>query len=125
MLNKWNDQDLQATPMEKIILENWKISPLLASTSSPTQDHQFTIPNHWTSLPSGFFKLNFNGASKGNPRKAGYGGVFRSSTSYILIIFYSTLGIESNNAAKLIGLLQGIHIAFNHDLFPLIVEGDS
>ena len=73
----------------------------------------------------GFFKLNFDGASKGNPGKVGYAGVFRYTTGQILQFFYGRLGTESNNAAELTGLLQGIRIAFNQVHFPLIVEEDS
>ena len=35
------------------------------------------------------------------------------------------LGIESNNAHKLMCLLHGICITFNEDFLPLIMEGDS
>jgi hypothetical protein len=53
-------------------------------------DQSFNIPAHrdpqvhseakaWTLPQAGFLKLNFDGASKGNPRKAGAGGAIETT----------------------------------------------
>ena len=87
--------------------------------------HLTSSLNSWSEPPLGFYKMNFDGDYKGNLKKVGYGGFFRSPINVILRLFYGSLAIESNNSAELTGLLQGIRLTFNHDLFPLIVEGDS
>ena len=79
----------------------------------------------WSPLPQGSFKLNFDGPSKGNLGQAGFGGAFRNDRGQICNIYYTKLGLESNNAAELMGLLQGIISARNQGLLPLIMEGNS
>ena len=74
---------------------------------------------------SGFIKLNFDGASKGNPRKIGYGGVFRTCEGKILGTYMGVLGIDCNNAAKLWALYTSLNIVKQQCFSRLIIEGDS
>jgi hypothetical protein len=37
---------------------------------------EHTIEEHWSPPQPGFIKLNYDGASKGNPGQAGAGGIF-------------------------------------------------
>ena len=64
MLNDWKEKDLQANPLEKAILDNWFFHspPTLTIPKSPSLHP--SIPALWTTPPRGFFKLNFDGASK-------------------------------------------------------------
>jgi ribonuclease HI len=62
-------------------------------------------------LPQGFIKLNFDGASKGNPGLVGLGGVFRNEEGKILKAYARKLGFNNNNAAKLLALEEGLGIA--------------
>lgn len=89
-------------------------------TISPNQESKAWIPP-----PSGMVKLNFDGASKGNPGLAGYGGVFRNHTGIPILIFMGSIGWDTNNSAELEGLWRGIILAHRQKLFPLIIEGDS
>lgn len=41
------------------------------------------------------------------------------------MIFYGSIGWDTNNSAKLDGLWQGLCLAQKHGLFPIIIEGDS
>ena len=70
-------------------------------------------------------QLNFDGASKGNPRKAGFGGVFRDHKGAPLLTFIGSNEWDTNNSDELEGLWQGLLLAQSHGLFPLIIEGDS
>lgn len=70
-------------------------------------------------------QLNFDGASKGNPGQAGYGGVFRDHKGHSLGIFLGSIGWDTNNSAELEGLWRGLKMAHSKNLFPLIIEGDS
>ena len=69
------------------------------------------IPYHWFPPPIGFLKLNFDGASKGNPGPAGFGGVLKNNTVEIIHLYYGTIGHDSNNATELSGLLHGLRIS--------------
>jgi len=67
----------------------------------------------------------FDGASKGNPGKAGSGGVLMSVNGTIVSSYHWGLGIESNNIAECYGLLQGLRIANTKGINALSVFGDS
>ena len=54
------------------------------------------------------FKLVFDGASKGNPRRAGGGGVVIGPDEKIDIEYYWNIGQDSNNMAEVYGLWQGL-----------------
>ena len=69
--------------------------------------------------------LNFDGAAKGNPGPAGFGGAVRNHEGQMLGIFWGDLGYSSNNLAELEGLVQGLKWATVIGWSPLIVEGDS
>lgn len=46
----------------------------------------------WTPPPLGVLKLNFDGASKGNPRQAGYGSVIRGHNQNAVRVICGPLG---------------------------------
>ena len=62
-------------------------------------------PNWYYVPPEGFIKLNFDGASKGNPGEVGFGGLFRDSQHRIKIIYETDCGYASNNEAEFTTLL--------------------
>jgi ribonuclease HI len=76
-----------------------------------------TSPTHWEAPPTKFFKLNFDGASKGNPGPAGYGAVIQNSDGEILHILVGSMGHNTNNAAEIWSLLCGLQAASEQDLF--------
>ena len=82
-------------------------------------------PDCWNPPPNGFLKLNFDEASKGNPGKAGYDFILRNNEGKMLGYGYGFLGIESNNAAEIEGLIQGLEWVLENFHEPIIVEGDS
>ena len=82
-------------------------------------------PERWSLPPSSFIKLNFNGASKGNPRPQCKGGVFKNSKGEILHIYTINLGHSTNNAAELNAMVNGLNISLHKGFHKLILEGDS
>jgi hypothetical protein len=54
----------------------------------------------WSPPQISFLKLNFDGASKGNPRKAGVGGVLRDSGGNIIRLYATSIGSTTNNATE-------------------------
>jgi len=70
-------------------------------------------------------KFNIDGASKGNPRVVGYGGVIRDLQGYIKIIFHNHLGKATNNMAELMTLKQCLEILIESNLHNAIIEANS
>jgi probable phosphoglycerate mutase len=93
-------------------------------TTKPPKN-RFPSPVTWLPPPNGFIKINFDGASKGNPGPAGYGAVIRNSEGEILILTAGYLGETTNNVAELTGLLQGLRQAVTLASHTIILEGDS
>jgi ribonuclease HI len=63
------------------------------------------IRDQWIPPPKGFIKLNFDNASKGNPRPAGAEGIFQDHNGVMLMAYASNLGLTMNNSMKLVSLL--------------------
>jgi len=82
-------------------------------------------PSFWSPPPQDFVKINFDGASKGNPGAAGYAVVFRNHHGHILDLMAGSLGHSTNNVAELWGLIKGLQQAIKSNYTKVIVEGDS
>ncbi|GLJ42430.1 hypothetical protein SUGI_0879190 [Cryptomeria japonica] len=79
----------------------------------------------WFPPKIGNFKMNFDGASRGNPRKSGYGVIIRNELGNFVGAKYGSLGINTNNMAELAGLLAGMEWCVAHGIQDVEVEGDS
>ncbi|GLJ30085.1 hypothetical protein SUGI_0594940 [Cryptomeria japonica] len=79
----------------------------------------------WTPLTSGNFKINFDGASQGNPGKSRYGAIIRNEFGNFVGANYGPLGINTNNMAKMTGLLARLEWCVDHGIQDVEVEGDS
>ena len=79
----------------------------------------------WDPPPEGVFKLNFDGASTGNPDNARFGAGIKKHVGDIIWIFFGNISYERNNTTKLEGLVEWVSIYKRKNLLPLIAEGDS
>jgi hypothetical protein len=120
----WQPRDTDCNREEAHIFQSWTLRLKDSGTSRPPKSH-FSSPSLWTPPPPGFIKINFDGASKGNPGPAGYGAVIRNSTGEILTLTAGYLGETTNNVAELTGLLQGLQQALALGNHNIILEGDS
>ena len=75
--------------------------------------------------PPRVFKLNFDGASRGNPGPAGFGGLCRDHEGKIRMVFMGAIGQDTNNSAKLEGLIRGSEVLISGGFLSTIIEGDS
>jgi len=124
LLQTWTKEDLPTLDNEKAIWENWNIQlPSVALINAPRNFQSNKVS--WIAPPEHTFKLNFDGASKGNPGKAGYGGIFRDHAGKHKLIYFGNIGWDTNNSAEMEGLWQGLLLARAHNYLPLEVEGDS
>ena len=101
----------------------------LEGTSNITVPRHKTQPSSqndkWQHPPEGGLKLNFDGASRGNPGMAGIGGVLRNQHGEILHIYFKALGESTNNEMEFAALEHGLRIAKTRRLCNIILEGDS
>lgn len=119
------DSDLPTSTVEKHIWNNWDLSIKKPNMAPSTRNGNVDSPDSWEAPPCDSFKLNFDGAWKGNPGEAGFGGVFRDSHGKTVHIYFGNIGWDRNNTAELEGLLHRIHISKDINIFPLEEEGDS
>jgi hypothetical protein len=87
----WTDEDQKCRPEEHSILQNWQpiTSNLPKQKVNPSPPDS---PSSWTPPPAHFIKVNFDGASKGNPGPAGYGVVLRNADGAIMGLEAGFLG---------------------------------
>jgi ribonuclease HI len=120
----WQPGDKECNREELCTLQSWQLK-LNDSVAIRAPKNRIPSPTTWTLPPTGFIKINFDGASKGNPGPAGYGAVIRSSKGEILTLTAGYLGETTNNVAELTGLLQGLRTAATLPSHKIILEGDS
>jgi ribonuclease HI len=120
----WAQEDTQCKIEEERILEGWNLRGCMQTQGKVIRKTN-SSPSVWSPPPSGFIKLNFDGASRGNPGPAGFGAVLRDHAGQIIHLAAGFLGENSNNVAELTSLLRGLQIAVQHQLHWLIIEGDS
>ena len=69
--------------------------------------------------------LYFDGASRGNPGLASFGGAIYDEDGHEEINYKKKLGIETNNYAEYSGLLAGLKVCIQYDIRSVKVYGDS
>jgi exonuclease III len=87
--------DMQGKPEEKSILDGWNL-PTIIQAQGKTIHRQASSPTSWSPPPPGFLKLNFDGASRGNPGPAGLGAVLRNHWGKITHLIAGFLGDTTN-----------------------------
>ena len=84
-------------------------------------EHEFL---RWRSSLDDWWLL-FDGASKGNPGKAGGGGILLEPNGSTKLTFAWGLGHASNNQAEFLALWQGINQALKLGINKIKIAGDS
>jgi ribonuclease HI len=125
LLQPWKEEDLSCPPQEKCILDKWIINFHPHFSRKPQSSQAKGNPSHWSPPAPGFIKLNFDGASKGNPGPVGFRVVLRNSQGSIMLITADNIGHNTNNAVELWGLIKGLQLAQDNGHHKLIIEGDS
>jgi hypothetical protein len=80
---------------------------------------------NWKPPPVGSLKINFDGASKGNPKWTGMGGVIRDSKGNIIWLYVGSLGNSTNNIAEFEALETDLYIISREGMTNFIMEGNS
>ncbi|KAG7575586.1 Ribonuclease H domain [Arabidopsis thaliana x Arabidopsis arenosa] len=103
---------------------------------SPPQKHLKIENDMVRRIPSSFLTrtpilqndsctIEFDGASKGNPGKAGAGAVLRASDTSVLFYLREGVGIATNNVAEYRALILGLRSALDKGFKDVRVQGDS
>jgi ribonuclease HI len=79
----------------------------------------------WSPPPTGFIKINFDGASKGNLGPVGFRTILKDSNGGILHLVVGFLGENTNNPFELLSLLRGLKVTIDNHFQRFIMEGDS
>ncbi|XP_019260354.1 PREDICTED: uncharacterized protein LOC109238377 [Nicotiana attenuata] len=79
----------------------------------------------WHPPPLGKTKLNTDGAAKTNTSNNGTGGVFCNTMGQCILGFMGTISTGNSTYMELNALLQGLQLAWLHQLIPLEVNVDS
>lgn len=117
LLQTWHEEDFPSLPQEQNIWANWNLhwnQELIIKGKTPAKSK---TPEKWLPPSSHMFQLNFDGASKGNPGKAGFGGIFRDHKGAPLLTFLGSNGWDTNNSIELEGLWQGLLLAQKNGFF--------
>ncbi|GLJ36708.1 hypothetical protein SUGI_0738740 [Cryptomeria japonica] len=70
-------------------------------------------------------KLNFGGASRGNPGQSGLGAIIRDEVDEVVHVVSGPIGIENNNMVEIAALEAGLQWSVKNKIDKLIIEGDS
>ena len=87
--------------------------------------HRTIVQVKWFKPPAGWFKLNSDGASYGNPGKAGGGGIIRDCNGLWIKGFARSIGYATSITAEFWALRDGLKLALNEGIQRLIVELDA
>eukprot|EP00253_Pinus_taeda_P006223 PITA_06223 len=122
----WNEEEWKTNQEEGQILEKLNMKyEMVYPRKESRQNKQVESPDQFNYPKENFIKLNFNGASKGNPGNAGFGGIFRDSKRSIRWIYTEWGGEMKNSEAELWAVHQGLRIAARNGYRNLELEGDS
>jgi ribonuclease HI len=70
-------------------------------------------------------RLYFDGASRGNPGPASFGGAIYDEDGHEEINYKKKIGWETNNFAEYSGLLAGLKVCIEYGVRSVTVYGDS
>ncbi|XP_057813813.2 uncharacterized protein LOC131027734 [Cryptomeria japonica] len=78
----------------------------------------------WKPPKNGWFKINFDGASRGNLGQDGIGCSLHNSDETVVARRAKPIGMETNNRAKSMALVEGLEMCMASGVEKLVVEGD-
>lgn len=126
LVDKWDGEDWKANQVEQGILSKLNLKfEMVHHKHTSRHDMRIQSPDKFSYPRDNFVKLNFDGASKGNPGEAGFGGIFRDSNNQVRWIFADWGGEMTNSEAEFWALHQGLRIAVRNGYTNLEITGDS
>eukprot|EP00253_Pinus_taeda_P018598 PITA_18598 len=122
----WEEEDWKMDQAEGRIASKLNLEfRMIYPRKEKRGNSQAQSPNQFRYPGIHSIKLNFDGASKGNPGPAGLGGIFRDGHGKTRWVFAKWGGEMTNNEAELWAVHQGLRIAVRNRYMNLEIEGDS
>lgn len=81
------------------------------------------VLSDWVPPPERCLKLNFDGASKGNPGPVGFGCVLRDHSSKVIRAIFGPLGVCDSSSVEAMSLLMGLRELNRLAVHGCLVEG--
>eukprot|EP00253_Pinus_taeda_P006671 PITA_06671 len=127
LAENWADEDWKTTDVETEILKKINVEQGMIYQQVSKQNRQLANQSRsvFRKPPEGFIKLNCDGAAKGNPGTAGFGGIFRNEAGATEWIYAEHGGTMTNNEAEFMAVYQGLKIARRNGYRKLEIEGNS
>ncbi|XP_059064688.1 uncharacterized protein LOC131856782 [Cryptomeria japonica] len=100
-----------------------RIPPFVGDGNSNKQELRKACK--WRSLERDLVKLNFDGASRGNPGPVGIDCYLHDEGGMELASLEKPIGFESNNKAEILALIEGLLLCQNRGIHKLAIERDS
>ncbi|KAL0345871.1 UNVERIFIED_CONTAM: putative ribonuclease H protein [Sesamum radiatum] len=91
----------------------------------PKAQRQQAIIVHWRTPQEGWYKLNTDGASKGNPGISDAGGILRDQFGRVIFAFQEPLGNTINTQAELRAIHRGLQICTDKGLHNIWIKIDA
>ncbi|XP_057856436.2 uncharacterized protein LOC131065813 [Cryptomeria japonica] len=79
----------------------------------------------WEAPEPGWFKVNFDGASVGNPGQSGIGCILRNSDGICIKEISKKIGVATNNKAEFRVALRGLQLGMELGVQRIHLQGDS
>lgn len=79
----------------------------------------------WNPLKVRLYKVNFDGASCGNPGPSTFGCVWRDANDQIMGVKGGLLGVMDDIHANIMGLLEGLKLSIDKGVVGCFIKGDS
>lgn len=102
------------------VVEFWALVPHLSKVVS-------SAPSlfGWDSPSSNSIKINTDGAARGNPSLAGFGGVFRDSRGVWITGFFQKIGFSNSLMAELLAIKTGLQLVVDQKIQDIVMESNS
>jgi len=122
----WEEKDWKTNQEEGKIVSKLNMGfDMIYPIKEKQQGTQIQSPDQFICPRENFIKLNFDGASKGNPGLESFGGIFRDSEKHTRWVYAEWGGEMTNNEAELWAVHQGLRISVRNRYMNLEIEGDS
>lgn len=122
-------QNINNLALEQQFCNEWETSVLhnqnLKNVTNRDQGPNPRDLARWDCPPDNWYNINFDGASKGNPRKVGCGTVIRNSNGDNMGSLAIPIGFETNHVIEASTALHGLLYANKMNMKKIWLEGDS
>lgn len=99
--------------------------PTLTGDSRSCQKEKLRKETQWCAPEKDWIKINFDGASSGNPGPSGIGCVIRDEYGTVLVDCAEFIGTTTNNVVEFCAALRGLELGREVGARKIHLEGDS